>query len=75
MAVEDVRKNKMSLRSAAILHKVPRATLCDALKHGVDESRRRGPPAVLGEETETEIVSCVLNLANAVFPITRNQLI
>lgn len=75
MAINDVKLVKLSARAAALKYDVPRATLGESLKLNAPYVRQIGCPPSLNKDEENKIVECVLNLANAGFPLTRNQLI
>lgn len=64
-AIDEVKSGKMTIRASAQFFKVPRSTLCRALKSGTEYKRKLGAPTTLGKEIEARIVRCVLNLANA----------
>lgn len=74
-AVEALELGRMTARSAAKAFNVPKTTVGIIARRGEPIERGlRGNP-ILGEEFEAKIVLCVFDLANAGFPITKNQLI
>lgn len=74
-ALEDMRKNNISVREAAIKFNVPKSTLNDKVRGVVPAGRQIGPKPLLGMETEKKIVKCLFTLADAGFPLTKQQLI
>lgn len=62
-----------SLRAIAKKYNVPRATLGKKVNGTHPVERRMGPKAVLGSEIENEIVKCLFTLADAGFPVRKEQ--
>lgn len=74
-AMATIRKNKYSVRDAARVFNVPRSTLGRLLRQNLSKLPKLGAPTVLDEMLEDKIVECVKDLADAGFPITKNQMI
>lgn len=75
LALEEIKKNKISIRDAANKFNVPKSTLNDKVRGVVPAGRKIGPKPLLGIETENKIVKCLFTLADAGFPLTKQQLI
>lgn len=75
MALKAVRINKLSIRMAAELHGVPRATLHDHVSGRVRLDGSSGPPRHLNIHEEEELAKFLIGCAEIGFPRTRKQVI
>lgn len=74
-ALEELRDKKASIREVARKFNVPRATLTEKFKGVRPVERKMGPQTMLPKEIEHKIVKCLFTLADAGFPITKQQLL
>lgn len=76
LALADISTNKgISLRDVVKKYNVPKSTLNDKARGARPSARRMGPKTLLSSEMENKIVKCLFTLADAGFPITKQQLI
>lgn len=74
-AIEEYKTNNISLRDAAKKYGIPTTTLYCKAKGARPIERKMGPRPVLGSTVEKKIVKCLFLLADAGFPITKQQLL
>lgn len=74
-AIEEYRMNKISIRAAAKKYCIPPTTLYCKAKGVRPIERKMGPKTILSSAVEKKIVKCLFTLADAGFPITKQQLI
>lgn len=74
-ALEELRNKKASIREVARKFNVPRATLTEKFKGLRPVEHTMGPKTMLPREIENKIVKCLFTLAEAGFPITKQQLL
>lgn len=67
-AIASIRKDKVSIRRASVLHGVPRTTLTDVL-NGKIRKRRKGPAPALTDNEETLLTEWCKDLYKAGFPL------
>lgn len=73
-AVEEAKTNRTdSLRVIAQKFNVPRATLSKKVNGTHPVQRKMGPGAILGSPMENKIVKCLFTLADAGFPVSKEQ--
>lgn len=73
-AIDAVQTAGSSLRAAARIFNVPVSTLSYKLRGIRPIERKMGPQSMLGSNMENKIVKCLFTLADAGFPITKEQL-
>lgn len=74
-AIEEIRRNNISVRDAAKKFNVPKSTLNDKARGSTPVPRRMGPKTFMNSTMENRIVQCLFTLADAGFPITKQQLL
>lgn len=76
-AVAEVKEGKSTLRAAAKAHGIPKSTLEDRIKErwSTMPEGSRGAPTALSAEDEAFIVSWILQMAAAGFPVNERSLI
>lgn len=74
-AIEDIKMNKLSLRKASMLYKIPRTTLADTIKQKYNKSGLMGAPTVLSSSEELILVKWVIEMGELGFPVTTTQLL
>jgi len=72
-AIEDVKESTLSIRKAAVKHTVPRTTLRNHILGTVQSGARPGPPTVLTNEEEEEIVKWTIQMSQIGHGQTRQQ--
>lgn len=68
-------KAGMSGRKAAERFNVPHTTLARKIRRGHDEIQKMGPPSILRPDEETMLVKWMFYVADAGFPIEKEQLL
>lgn len=75
-AIQELRDNPLfSVRSASLKYVVPYETLRQKVRGIKPQPRRMGPQPLLTTAIEKRISTCLFNLADAGFPITKEQLL
>lgn len=74
-AIKAVKNSGMSIRGAATKFKVPRMTLSDKCKGKTPLARKMGPPTILEEDEENNLVKWILHLGENGFPVSKDHLL
>lgn len=74
-AIEELKTNTISIREVAKKFGIPATTLYCKAKGARPVQRKMGPKPLLGSVAEKKIVKCLFSLADAGFPITKQQLL
>ena len=73
LAMEDVKRGKMSVNAASKLHNVPRKTLDDRIRGRVRHGAKPGPSTILSLDEEKALTSYLVYMAQRGFPLTRTM--
>ena len=73
-AVEDIREKKLSVRTAAAAHGIPKSTLFDYASGKVEIGSKRGPDTILTAAEEQMLVNYVIHMAEIGYGRTREHL-
>ncbi|XP_033219066.1 uncharacterized protein LOC117174261 isoform X1 [Belonocnema kinseyi] len=73
-AIASIRRDKISIRRASVIHGVPRTTLTDVL-NGKIRKRRKGPAPALTDNEETLLSEWCKDLYKAGFPLKTDFLL
>ncbi|KAK9500067.1 hypothetical protein O3M35_001405 [Rhynocoris fuscipes] len=73
-ALQDV-SNGMPVATAAKKHQVPRVTLLYKSKGKTPIERRMGPPSILTQDEENELVLWISSMCEAGFPVTKTYIL
>lgn len=74
-ALDDVKKNKISLRAASKKYNVPFSTLWSKMNGLYAIEARPGPSSVLSSQDEDALVEWILHLSKTGFGVNKNQLL
>lgn len=74
-ATRAVTQENVSVRKASETYNVPRSTLSDRVSGRVLPGAKSGPPKVLTDEEEEELVSFLSRLSDIGYPKTRKQVV
>ena len=74
-AVKAVVQDGISVRRASELYNIPRSTLADRVTGRVLPGAKSGPPKILTDEEEEELVSFLCRLSDIGYPKTRRQVV
>lgn len=74
-ALEEIQNKNVSIREAAKKFNVPKSTLNDKARGVAPVARKMGPKTILNSNIENKIVQCLFTLADAGFPISKQQLL
>ena len=74
-AIRAVVQDNISVRRASELYNIPRSTLADRITGRVLPGAKSGPPKVLTDEEEEELVSFLCRLSDIGYPKTRRQVV
>lgn len=74
-AIKAVKNSGMSIRGAATKFKVPRMTLSDKCKGKTPLARKMGPPTILDEDEENNLLKWILHLGENGFPVSKDHLL
>ena len=74
-ATRAVTQENVSVRKASETYNVPRSTLSDRVSGHVLPGAKSGPPKVLTDEEEEELVSFLSRLSDIGYPKTRKQVV
>ena len=74
-AIGAVSQENMSVRRASELYNIPRSTLADRITGRVQPGAKSGPPKILTDEEEEELVSFLCRLSDIGYPKTRKQVV
>lgn len=74
LALEEIQMGS-SISKSARKYGIPRSTLSEKLSGRRPPERRMGPATILSREEEMSLVTWILGLSDAGFPITKDQLL
>ena len=74
-AIRAVLQDNISVRRASELYNIPRSTLADRITGRVLPGAKSGPPKILTDEEEEELVSFLCRLSDIGYPKTRRQVV
>ena len=74
-AIRAVSQGSMSVRKASELYNIPWSTIADRVNGRVLPGARSGPPKILTDEEEEELVSFLCRLSDIGYPKTRKEVV